>query len=53
MLPLPGSLFGLTVTTSELAIVVALAIGASAAIADRSAIEWRTAITAALSEKST
>ena len=42
---LPGSVFGLTLTTSELAIVIALVIGASAAIANRSAFTWRTAIT--------
>ena len=40
----PGSLFGFTLTTSELAILIALAIGAAAWLKNPSAFEWRTAI---------
>jgi hypothetical protein len=42
---LPGSILGLTLTTSELAVVVALAIGAIAFMANRAAFTLRTAIT--------
>ena len=42
---LPGSIFGLTLTTVEMAIVVALAIGAVSWMREPSAFEWRTAIT--------
>ena len=42
---LPGSIFGLTLTTVEMAIVVALAVGAVAWMREPAAFEWRTAIT--------
>lgn len=41
----PGSVFGLTLTTVELAIVAALAIGAFAWLKAPAAFQWRTAIT--------
>lgn len=42
---LPGSIFGLTLTTVELAIVIALAIGAIAWLREPAAFQWRTSIT--------
>jgi hypothetical protein len=44
-LALPGSIAGLTLTTSELAVLGALALGALAWRANPSAFAWRTAIT--------
>lgn len=43
--PLPGSLAGLTLTTLELAVVVALAAGAAAALGAPATFTWRTPIT--------
>jgi hypothetical protein len=40
--PLPGSTFGFTLTTVELAILVALVIGAAAWLRDVSLFQWRT-----------
>lgn len=42
--PLPGSIFGLTLTTAEAAIAVALALGAAAWLRDPRSPEWRTPI---------
>ncbi len=44
---LPGSAFGFTLTTVELAIVIALAIGAIAWLRQPAAFEWRTPISLA------
>ena len=41
----PGSIFGLTLTTVEVAIVIALAIGAIAWLREPAAFQWRTSIT--------
>ena len=42
---LPGSIFGFTLTTVELTILIALAIGAVLRLRQPSAIDWRTPIT--------
>src|SRR6185436_6227199 len=42
---LPGSIFGFTLTTVELTILIALAIGAVVRVRQPSAIDWRTPIT--------
>ena len=43
--PLPGAIFGLTLTTLELSVVVALACGAYAAARELHTFRWRTPIT--------
>jgi hypothetical protein len=43
--PLPGAIFGFTITTVELTILIAFAIGAVAWWRDSSAFAWRTPIT--------
>ena len=43
--PLPGSIFGLTLTTVELALAIALAFGAAAWFREPSLFDWRTPIT--------
>ncbi|HEX8029531.1 MAG TPA: hypothetical protein VF491_13750, partial [Vicinamibacterales bacterium] len=43
--PLPGSIVGFTMTTAELTIVVALAVGVMAWVQRPSAFQWRTPIT--------
>jgi hypothetical protein len=42
---LPGSLFGLTLTTVELAVLVALGLGAAAWLREPASFQWRTPIT--------
>lgn len=44
-LPVPGSLFGLTATTLELAIVAAFVVAGAAWLRDSRAFDWRTPIT--------
>ena len=43
--PLPGSLFGLTLTTVELAILIALGLGGAAWVREPARFQWRTPIT--------
>jgi hypothetical protein len=43
--PLPGAIFGFTLTTLELSIAVVLAAGVFAAVRERGAFRWRTPIT--------
>ena len=40
--PLPGSLFGLTLTTVELTILIALSLGVAAWLREPASFEWRT-----------
>src|SRR5687768_17237303 len=40
--PLPGSVFGFTITTLELSVAVALAAGVLTVVRDPSALRWRT-----------
>jgi hypothetical protein len=44
-LPVPGSIFGFTITTVEMALAIALAVGLRAWLRDPSSMEWRTPIT--------
>jgi hypothetical protein len=46
--PLPGSLFGFTLTTVELAVLVASSIGAAAWLREPASFEWRTPLTVPL-----
>jgi hypothetical protein len=46
--PLPGSIFGFTLTTVELSIVIALALGIAAWVREPRSIQWRTPITVPL-----
>jgi hypothetical protein len=43
--PMPGSIFGLTLTTVELALLISLITTAAAWLRERSSINWRTPIT--------
>ena len=46
--PLPGSVFGLTLTTVELTMLIALGLGVATCLREPALFQWRTPITLSL-----